>query len=324
MRVLIFGAGAIGGYLGAKMAMAGTDVTFFARGPHLAAMKANGLTLISEGQTHNIKVPCTDDPAAAGPQDYVVVSLKAHGLIAALPQIEKLLGPDTAIVTAMNGVPWWYFYKHGGAYDDLRLKSVDPDGSLWERLHPRRAIGCIVYPAATITAPGVIEHTYSNRFTLGEPDGSRSERITALSQAMIKAGLRAPARPRIRDEIWIKLWGNLSLNPVSALTHATLDVITSDPGTRAVIRAMMVEAQAVAEKTGIKFAIDVDKRIEGANEVGAHKTSMLQDLEAGKPMEIEALLGAVVEMGVITGLPTPTCDTVLALVRQRAKVAGVA
>ena len=252
----------------------------------------------------------------------MIVSLKAHGLTAAAPQIEKLLGPDTAIVTAMNGVPYWYFHAHGGPFDGARLKSVDPDGSIWERLHPRRAIGCIVYPAASIVAPGVVEHTYSNRFTLGEPDGQRSERATALSRTMIKAGLKAPLRPRIRDDIWVKLWGNLSFNPISALTHATLDVVASDPGTRGVARAMMLEAQAVAEKTGVRFPIDVEKRIDGANEVGAHKTSMLQDLEAGKPMEIEALLGAVVEIGGLTGIATPTCDTVLALARQRAKTAG--
>ena len=322
MRVLIFGAGAIGGYMGVRLAQAGADVTFFARGPHLAAMKANGVTLISEGKTETVRARCTDDPLEAGQQDYVIVSLKAHGLTAAAPQIEKLLGPDTAIVTAMNGVPYWYFHGHGGPFDGARLKSVDPDGSIWERLHPRRAIGCIVYPAASIVSPGVIEHTYSNRFTLGEPDGQRSERATALSQIMIKAGLKAPLRPRIRDDIWVKLWGNLSFNPISALTHATLDVIASDPGTRGVARAMMLEAQTVAEKTGVRFLIDVEKRIDGANEVGSHKTSMLQDLEAGKPMEIEALLGAVVEMGGLTGIATPTCDTVLALVRQRAKEAG--
>ena len=316
MRIVIFGAGAIGGYLGAKLALSGADVTFFARGPHLAAMQANGLTLISEGERHVVKAQFTDDPDAVGQPDYVVIGLKAHSLELAVPQIARMLGPETAIVTAMNGVPYWYFYGQGGEFDGLRLKSVDPDGTIWDALHPRRAVGCVVYPAASIVEPGVIEHTYSNRFTLGEPDGSRSDRVTALSKAMMAAGLKAPVRPRIRDEIWVKLWGNLAFNPVSALTRATLGAIASDPGTRAVVRAMMVEGQALAEKTGVKFPIDVDKRIEGALEVGAHKTSMLQDLEAGKSLEIEAMLGAVVEIGNLVGVPAPTCEMILAMVRQ--------
>lgn len=323
-RVLIFGAGAIGGYMGVKLAGAGADVTFFARGPHLAAMKANGIKLISEGaKTVVTKARFTDDPAEAGVQDYVIVALKATGLAPAAGQIAKLMGPETALVTAMNGVPYWYFYGHGGPHDGKRLTSVDPDGKLWDTLPPSRAIGCVVYPAANILAPGVIEHTYSNRFTLGEPDGSKSARIARLSELMIAAGLKAPVRPRIRDDMWVKLWGNLTFNPVSALTGATLDVVTSDPGTRAVARAMMLEAQAVGETLGIKFGIDVEKRIDGAAEVGAHKTSMLQDLEAKKPMEIDALLGAVVEMGDLVGHPMPACRMVLALVRQRARTAGV-
>jgi 2-dehydropantoate 2-reductase len=310
-RVLIFGAGAIGGYMGVKMAAAGADVTFFARGPHLAAMKANGIRLISEGtETVITNARFTDDPVAAGEQDYVIVALKATGLAPAAGQIAKLLGPDTAIVTAMNGVPYWYFYGHGGPHDGKKLASVDPDGKLWDTLAPSRAIGCIVYPAADIVAPGVIEHTYSNRFALGEPDGRKSERIQKLADLMIAGGLKAPIRPRIRDDMWVKLWGNL-------------DVIAADPGTRAVAKAMMLEGQAVGEAFGIKFAIDVEKRIDGAGEVGAHKTSMLQDLEAKKPMEIDALLGAVVEMGDLVGHPMPACRIVLALVRQRARMAGV-
>lgn len=323
-RVLIFGAGAIGGYMGVKLAQAGARVTFFARGPHLAAMKANGIKLISEG-TESVVTDANfaGDPKEAGEQDFVIVSLKAHGLVAAVDQVASLLGPKTALVTAMNGVPYWYFHKHGGEHDGKRLESVDPGGVLWSKLGPERAIGCVVYPAANILAPGVIEHTYSNRFTLGEPDGSKSERVAALSELMIKAGLKAPVRPRIRDDMWVKLWGNLCFNPLSALTCATLDVVTGDPGTRGVARAMMLEAQEVGEKLGVKFGIDVDKRIEGAKEVGAHKTSMLQDLEAKKPMEIDALLGAVVEMGDLVGASMPACRMVLALVRQRARVAGV-
>lgn len=323
-RVLIFGAGAIGGYMGVKLAQAGARVTFFARGAHLEAMKANGIKLISEGtETVTKDANFAGDAREAGEQDFVIVSLKAHGLVAAVDQVASLLGPKTALVTAMNGVPYWYFHKHGGPHDGKRLESVDPGGALWTKLGPERAIGCVVYPAANILAPGVIEHTYSNRFTLGEPDGSKSERIAALSELMIKGGLKAPIRPRIRDDMWVKLWGNLCFNPLSALTGATLDVITGDPGTRSVARAMMLEAQAVGEALGIKFGIDVEKRIDGAAEVGAHKTSMLQDLEAKKPMEIDALLGAVVEMGALTGHEMPACKMVLALVRQRARVAGV-
>ncbi|MFY7780676.1 MAG: 2-dehydropantoate 2-reductase, partial [Tagaea sp.] len=302
-RVLIFGAGAIGGYMGVKLAQAGARVTFFARGAHLEAMKANGIKLISEGAETTIRdANFTGDPREAGPQDFVIVSLKAHGLVAAVDQVAALLGPETALVTAMNGVPYWYFHKHGGPYDGKRLESVDPGGALWTKLGPERAIGCVVYPAANILAPGVIEHTYSNRFTLGEPDGTKSARVSALSELMIKAGFKAPVRPRIRDDMWVKLWGNLCFNPLSALTCATLDVLTGDPDTRAVARAMMLEAQTLGEALGIKFGIDVDKRIEGAKEVGAHKTSMLQDLEAGKPMEIDALVGSIVELGEVVGV----------------------
>lgn len=322
MKVCIFGAGAIGGLMGVKLALAGADVTFIARGPHLEAMKRNGVKLLSEGQEHVVHVNCTSDPAEAGPQDYVVLTLKAHSLPGAVGQIERLLGPETALVTGVNGIPWWYFYKLGGPYDGTRVRSVDPEGTLYERLHPSRAIGCIVYPAAEVIAPGVIEHTYSNRFPLGEPDGSKSPRITALAEMMVKAGFRAPIRPRIRDDIWLKLLGNLSFNPISALTGATLDVIAGDPGTRALVKAMMLEAHAVAETLGVRFAIEVEKRIAGAGEVGAHKTSMLQDLERGRPMEIDALIGAAVEMGGLVGLPMPNCQAVLALVRQRARLAG--
>jgi 2-dehydropantoate 2-reductase len=322
MKICVFGAGAIGGLMGVKLAMAGADVTFVARGPHLEAMKKNGVKLISEGQTHVVHPRLTSDPKEAGPQDFVIVTLKAHSLPAVADQMQPLLGPETAIVTAMNGVPWWYFYKLAGPYENTQLKSVDPTGELWQKLAPSRAIGCIVYPAADVIEPGVIEHTYSNRFAIGEPDGSKSARCTALSEIMTKAGFRCPVRPRIRDDIWLKLWGNLCFNPISALTGATLDKIAGEAETRAVARAMMIEAKAVGEKLGVKFTLDVEARIDGAKDVGAHKTSMLQDLERGRPMEIDALLGAVVEMARLVELPTPICDSVLALVRQRARIAG--
>lgn len=323
MRLCIFGAGAIGGLMAARLAAKGdVEVTVIARGPHLAAMQAHGLKLLSEGGETVVRPRCVASAAEAGVQDYVVVTLKAHSLPGAAAQMQPLLGPETAVVSAVNGLPWWYFHGLGGPHEGRVVESVDPGGVVSALLPPSRAIGCIVYPAAEVIAPGVIEHTYGDRFSLGEPDGSRSPRVQRLSEALIAAGFKAPVRPRIRDELWVKLWGNLAFNPISALTTATLDVLIADDGQRGVARAMMLEGQRVAEALGVRFAIDVDKRIAGAAEVGAHKTSMLQDLERGRPMEIEALLGAVVELADLVGEPAPICRTVLALVRARARAAG--
>lgn len=324
MRICIFGAGAIGGYMGVKLARAGADVSLVARGPHLAAMQTNGLTLLEEGQDPvTVPVNASDDPAALGPQDYVIVTLKAHSVPPVVAHMQPLIGENTTIVSGVNGVPWWYFHKHGGPLEGTRLASVDPGDAQWSGFGPDRVLGCVVYPAAEVVEPGVIRHIEGNRFSLGEPDGSKSERALALSKVLTEAGLKAPVRPRIRDEIWVKLWGNLSFNPISALTCATLDVLCTDPGTRAVARAMMVEAQAIAEKLGIKFPIDVDRRIDGGAAVGAHRTSMWQDLDAGRPMEIDALVSSVCELGRLTDTPTPTIDTVLALIRLRARTAGL-
>jgi 2-dehydropantoate 2-reductase len=288
MRICIYGAGAIGGYLGAQLSLAGEDVTLIARGPHLEAMQTNGLRLRIDGEEHVAHPRCTSDPAEAGQQDYVIVTLKAHSVPAIVDAMQPLLGPDTAVVSAVNGVPWWYFYGLEGPWEDRRIESVDPGGKQWDRIGPERAIGCVVYPACDVPEPGVF---------------------------------KAPVR-RIRDEIWVKLWGNLCFNPISALTQATLDVVATEEGTRAVARSMMIEAQAIGEKLGVRFGVDVEKRIDGAAAVGAHRTSMLQDLEKGRPMEIDALLTAVQEMGQMVGQPTPTIDVVLALVQQRARVAG--
>jgi len=322
MKICIFGAGAIGGYVGTKLALSGADVSFVARGPNLRAIKENGVKLLSEGQTLIAHPDATDDPRELGPQDYVVLAVKAHALLPAADSIRALIGPQTTLVPAINGVPWWYFYKLPGRYQDTRLRAVDPKGELWEKLPPSRVVGCVVYPATDLVEPGVIEHTYGNRFEIGEPDGTKSKRAVAFSEVMIKAGLRCPVRSSIRDNLWIKLWGNLSFNLICALTQSTLGVVAREPGTRAVARTMMLEAQAVAEKLGVRFPIDVDARIAGAAEVGDHKPSTLLDLERGRPMEIDPLLGAVVEMGRLVGLPTPTCDAVYALVRQRARAAG--
>lgn len=321
MKICVYGAGAIGGYLGAQLALSGADVTLIARGPHLAAMKEHGVRLQSDGEERVAHPVCTDDPAEAGPQDYVIVTLKAHSVPGIVDVMQPLLGPDTAVVWAVNGVPWWYFHRLEGPWEDHRLESVDPDGLQWDKIGPERAIGCVVYTAAEVPEPGVIRHIEGNRFTLGEPTGEKTERVERLSKALIGAGIRAPVR-RIRDEIWLKLWGNLCFNPMSALTLETLDVLATEPGTRAVARAMMIEAQTIGEKLGARFAVDVEKRLDGAAAVGAHRTSMLQDLEKGRPMEIDALVTAVQEMGRLVDEPTPTIDTVLALIRQRARVAG--
>ena len=324
MKICVFGAGAIGGYMGVKLAKAGVDVSLVARGPHLEAMQTKGLTLIEEDK-EPVTVPITasDDPAKLGPQDYVIITLKAHSVPPIVSNLQPLIGPNTTIVSGVNGVPWWYFHKIGSELEGTRLKSVDPGNVQWDGFGPERVLGCVVYPAAEVSEPGTIKHIEGNRFSLGEPDGTKSERALALSQALRAAGLKAPVRAQLRDEIWVKLWGNLSFNPISALTHATLDVLCTDNGTRAVARSMMIEAQQIAEKMGVKFPIDVDRRITGGAAVGAHRTSMLQDLDQGRPMEIDALVGSVQELGRITNTPTPTIDTVIALTKLRARSAGL-
>ena len=323
MRICIFGAGAIGGYMGAKLAEAGADVSLVARGPHLAAMQADGLTLIEGGGRKTHAVRAAEDPAELGEQDYVVITLKAHSVPGVVDRMQPLLGEDTCVVMGVNGVPWWYFHGLGGDLEGTRLESVDPGAKQWDGIGPERVLGCVVYPAADVPEPGVVNHLEGNRFTLGEPDGSRSERAQALSKALGAAGLKAPVRPKIRDEIWVKLWGNLSFNPISALTGATLEALCTDPGTRGVARAMMVEAQLIAEKLGVKFPIDVDRRIEGGAAVGAHRTSMLQDFDKGRPIELDALVTAVQELGRLTGVPTPTVDAVQALTALKGRTAGV-
>lgn len=323
MRVAVFGAGAIGGHLAAKLAGAGrVDLSLVARGEHLAALRERGLRLIEGDSDNTWPVKASDDPAALGVQDYVILTMKAHSVPPALPSIAPLLGPDTAVVTMQNGIPWWYFYRHGGQFEGTRIEAVDPGGVISAALGPERAIGTAVYIAAEVEAPGVVHHAYGIRISLGEASGEKTERTARLAEEMIAAGLQAPVRTDIRSEIWVKLWGNLSFNPISALTDSTLADIVADDGTRAVARTMMLEAQAIAETLGIVFPIDVDKRIAGAGGVGAHRTSMLQDLERGRPMEIDALVTAVQELGRLTGTPTPSIDLVLALVRRLARTRG--
>ncbi|HTI17823.1 MAG TPA: 2-dehydropantoate 2-reductase [Trinickia sp.] len=321
MKICVYGAGAIGAYMGAQLALAGAEVSFVARGAHLAAMQKNGVRLQIDGTERVVQVKCTSDPRELGPQDYVIVALKAHSVPSVVESMLPLFGPQTAVVTAVNGIPYWYFYRHGGAFEGSQLESVDPGAKQWNVLGPERAIGCVVYPAAEISEPGVIRHVYGKKFPIGEPSGEPTERTTKFHEIMVAAGFDAPIREKIRDEIWLKLWGNLCFNPISALTHATLDVITSHPGTRAVSRAMMLEAKAIADRFGVNFRVDVERRIDGAGAVGAHKTSMLQDLEAGRPMEIDPLLTVVQEMGRLVGQPTPTIDTVLPLIKLREQIA---
>jgi 2-dehydropantoate 2-reductase len=321
MKIAIVGAGAIGGYLGARLALAGEEVTCIARGPNLAAIQAKGLKLIEEDGTerHAANVKGAQKMNEAGAQDVVLLTLKAHQVRDVLPDMRGLFGPDTVVVTMQNGVPWWYFHKLAGPWEGRAVSSVDADGTVAANIEIERVIGSVVYPASELVAPGVVKVIEGNRFTLGELDGSKSPRIEALSQALIRAGFKAPISSDIRSEIWLKLWGNLSFNPISALTHATLVDICQFPLTRELAANMMREAQAIAEKLGVKFKISLEKRIAGAEGVGKHKTSMLQDVETGRPLELEALVGSVRELGRITETPTPYIDAIYAATSLLAK-----
>jgi 2-dehydropantoate 2-reductase len=285
-------------------------------------MRADGLRLISNDGEIRASVRAIEDPAEADEQDVVFVTTKAHALPPLVTRLLPLLGASTPVVTAMNGVPYWYFYRLEGNFPQQPVVSVDPGGVIWRTLGPERAIGCIVYPSAEVTLPGVVHHIEGDRFAIGEPDGTSSDRVATLSRMLIQAGFKAPVRQRIRDELWVKLWGNLAFNPLSALTGATLDALLGDPDIRAIARAMMVEAKSVAERLGVQFPIDVDRRIAGAARIVGHKTSMLQDLERGRPMEIDALVTAVQELAAIVEMEIPTINLVASLVRQRARLAG--
>jgi len=312
MKIAIVGAGAIGGLLGARLSLSGQDVALIARNRNLLAIEQHGLRLLEDDgrELHAPRVRAYADGGDAGPQDAVLLAVKAHQVKDVLPAMQGLLGPETAVVTMSNGLPWWYFQRLPGPYENRVLESVDPGGAIAAAIDPGRVIGSVVYPAAELVEPGKVRLVEGNRFTLGEPDGRRSPRIEALALALTRAGFKAPITKDIRGEIWLKLWGTLSFNPVSALSHATLEGICRDPDGRAVVEAMMREAQAVAEKLGVVFKVSIEKRIAGAEAVGAHKTSMLQDVEQGRPLELEALVGSVVELGRITGVPTPSIEAV--------------
>ncbi len=314
MKLCVVGAGAIGGLLAVKLANVCEEVSVVVRGANLQAVRAHGMKLImDDGTEHVARLRATDQMSELGVQDVVVLGMKAHQVAPVVPELGALIGPQTLVIAAQNGIPWWYFFKHGGPYEGRRIEAVDPGGVISASLPADRTIGCIVYPACKIESPGVIRHIEGNRFSLGEIDGASTERVRNLAELFRNAGFKTPVVSDIRSEIWLKLWGNLSFNPISALTHATLEDICRFPQTRALAAAMMTEAQAVGTKLGVSFKVSLEKRIAGAEAVGAHKTSMLQDVESGRVLELDALVRSVIELGRITETPTPTIENVYAL-----------
>jgi len=321
MKIAVIGVGAIGGYIGTRLALGGEDVTFVARGATLEALRNHGIRLLTADGNEQVvpKVKATDDYTAAGPQDVVILAMKAHQVEAVALDVPKLFGPDTVVVPMQNGIPYWYFHGHPGGFAGTRVQSADPDGVIGEHIPCERVIGCVVYPAAELVSPGVIKHVEGNRFPVGEPDGRNTARVARVSECFIRGGLQSPVLSDIRAEIWLKLWGNLTFNPISALSRATLAGICQYPPSRALAAAMMREAEIIAGKLGVTFRVSLERRINGAERVGHHKTSMLQDVEAARPLEIDALLGSVVELARLTQTPTPHIDTVYALTKLLAK-----
>ena len=321
MKFAIIGAGAVGGYVGVKLALSGEKVTFIVRGANLEAIKKNGMKLIMDDGTEFIAndVAVTNNYDEVGKQDVVILAMKAHQVEAVIDEVPKLFGPDTIVVTMQNGIPFWYFHKHGGSYEGQRVQSVDPTGQIATKIPAERILGCVVYPASELIAPGVVKHIEGDRFPIGELDGQVTERAKRVSEAFIKAGFKSPILENIRSEIWLKLWGNLTFNPISSLAHSTLVDICQFPLSRELAGDMMLEAQRIANKLGIEFRVPLEKRIQGAEKVGKHKTSMLQDVESGREPEIDALVGAVVELGRITNTATPHISTVYALVKLLAR-----
>jgi len=325
VKIAIVGAGAIGGFLGVRLALTGQAVTFIARGANLAAIRAGGMKLVSEAgvEEHATGVAAFERPEDAGPHDVVLLTVKAHQVAAVAAELRHLCHDDTAIVTMQNGIPWWYFHKHGGEHDGRPVRAADPDGTIARHIDPARVIGSVVYPAANLVAPGVVQHVEGNRFSLGELDGSTTPRAQAVAAALAGAGFKAPIIRDVRSEIWLKLWGNLSFNPISALSHATLVELCQFPPTRELSARMMAEAEVIAGKLGVAMRISIERRIAGAEKVGAHKTSMLVDVEQGRPIELDALMGAVIELGELTQTPTPHIGAVYACASLLARTLAV-
>lgn len=315
MKICVVGAGAIGGFMGARLAQRDHEISLIARGPHLAAIRQDGLRLVQDNEEIVARnVVATDDIGELPVQDVVLLALKSHQIVSVLDRLPGIIGPETVMVTLQNGIPWWYFQKLPGTYEDRIVETVDPGGVLLKSINPDCLLGCIAYPAAVIAEPGLIRHVEGIRFPLGELDGNLSERANRVSEALVDAGFKSPVLEDIRSEIWLKLWGNLSFNPISAMTHSTLEAICRFPLTRELAATMMTEAMEVAEQLGASFRVSLERRIEGAEKVGKHKTSMLQDVEAGKPLEIDGMLGVVIELAQMTGTPIPTLKAVYACV----------
>ena len=325
VKICVYGAGAIGGYLAACLHDAGADVSLIARGPHLEAIQKHGLQLKISGETRHYNLKASNTPSDFGEQDYIIIALKAHGITHITEEIKPLLGPNTAVVSAVNGLPWWYFFKANTNtdLDDKHLQSVDPDGKIWNSIGAKRSIGCVVYPACEISEPGTITHIEGERISLGEPSGEMTERMKILSELMIKGGLKAPQKKRIRDEIWIKLWGNCSFNPVSALTGASLDKIAEDPSTRKIVRDIMQECMEIGERLSIRFAVSIEDRINGAGKIIGHKPSTRQDIEMGRPLEIDPLVTVLIELAQHLNIETPTLTSVSSLLKLQARTLGL-
>ena len=325
MKICVFGAGAIGGYIGCSLSKAGANVSLIARGPHKEAIEKNGLTLMAgdTSETFNLKV--TEDAKELETQDYIIIGVKAHAIASIVEDLKPLLNKNTTILSAVNGIPWWYFYKANSntILENTHIDSVDPGGIIWKNLNPERALGCVVYPACEIEKPGVIKHIEGNRFSLGEPSGLNTDRLKILSDLFIKGGLKAPQKKNLRDEIWIKLWGNCSFNPISAITGASLDIIGNDPSSRFLLRQMMEECQKVGEAIGVNFGVSIDKRINGATSIIGHKPSTRQDIEMKRPLEIDPIMSAIIEIGNKIKIDTPILKHVNSILKLKADYLGL-
>ena len=325
MNICVFGAGAIGGYIGCCLSKAGANVSLIARGPHKEAIEKNGLTLITRNSSDTFNLKVTENPKELETQDYIIIGVKAHAIASIVENLKPLLNKNTSILSAVNGIPWWYFYKaHSNTIlENTHIDSVDPDGIIWKNINPERALGCVVYPACELERPGVIKHIEGNRFSLGEPSGINTDRLKILSDLFIKGGLKAPQKKNLRDEIWIKLWGNCSFNPISAITGASLDIIGNDPSSSALIKQMMEECQKVGEAVGVHFGVSIDKRIDGASSIIGHKPSTRQDIEMKRPLEIDPIMSAIIEIGNKLKIPTPMLKHINSILKLKADYLGL-